>query len=126
MTNAYLQLTIFFLIGLTCITLIDSLGAVASRKFNFKYSYLSILSFAVYIGIGYLLSNHFQLMIIVVITALLGLYDSTIGLKLSTRLNAHSENIDIVKSNIKIVISMIMVAVLFGFIGYCINGYFRP
>ncbi len=122
----YSNLIYLILIGLTCITLIDSLGAVASRKFNFKYSYLSILSFAVYTGIGYLLSNHFQLMIIVVITALLGLYDSTIGLNLSIRLKAHSENIDVVKSNIKMVISMIMVAVLLGFIGYCINGYFRP
>ncbi|TBO40244.1 hypothetical protein [Pedobacter kyonggii] len=122
----YSSLISLFLIGLICITLIDTLGAVASRKFNFKYTYLSILSFAVYMGIGYFLSNHFQLIIIFATNSLLGLYDSTIGLKLSIRLKANSENIDTVESNAKMVISMIIVAVFFGFIGYSVNGYLGP
>ncbi|RQO69109.1 hypothetical protein DBR40_19240 [Pedobacter sp. KBW01] len=125
--NTYLYLlTAYFLTGLFCITLIDTLGAVASRKFNFKYTYLSVLSFSVYIGIGYLLSSHFELIIILATNAFLGLYDSTIGLKLSTRLKANSENIDLIEGSTKMVISVITLAVFLGFIGYCIFGYFTP
>jgi len=125
--NTYLQLTAYFITGLVCITLIDTLGAVASRKFNFKYTYLAILSFAIYIGTGYLLADkHFELIFILAISAILGLYDSTIGLKLSIRLKANSENIDTLTSNPKMVISMITMAIFQGFIGYYIYGFFNP
>lgn len=125
--NTYFQLTTYFITGLICITLVDTLGAVASRKLNFKYTYLGILSFAIYIGTGYLLAGkHFELIIILAISAILGLYDSTIGLKLSIRLKANSENIDTIESNPKMVISMITMAILQGFIGYYIHGYFNP
>jgi hypothetical protein len=49
--------------------------------------------------------------------ALLGLYDGTTGLKLSVRLKANSKNIHTIESNTKMVISMIIVTVFFGFIG---------
>jgi hypothetical protein len=120
--NNYLDLISLLLIGLTCITLIDTLGAIASKKCNFKYTYLSVLSFMVYIGIGFLLSKHFEIIIILAMNALLGLYDSTIGLKLSIRLKANSENIALIDGSAKMVISMIIVAAFFGLIGYCIYG----
>jgi|GEM_PF-2649681 len=127
MTSTYQQLTIYFLIGLTCITLIATLGAVASRKFNFKYTYLGMLSFAIYIVIGYLLSGcHFELITVLAMCALLGLYDSTIGLKLSIRFKANSENIDLIKGSTRLVISMISVAIVLGAFGCCIYIDFQP
>jgi len=119
--NNYSVLINSLLIGLIFITLIDTLGAVASRKFNFKYTYLGMLSFAIYIVIGYLLSGwDFELITVLAICALLGLYDSTIGLKLSIRFKANSENIDLIKCSNRLVISMISVAIVLGAFGCCI------
>jgi len=124
MTNAYLLFTISFLIGLICITLIATLGAWTSRKFDFKYTYLGTLSFAIYIGIGYFLSSwHFEVIIVLALCALLGLYDSTVGLKLSIRFKANSENIDLIKFSNRLVIAMISVAIVLGSFGCCIYRF---
>jgi len=122
--NNYSVLINSLLIGLIFITLIDTLGAVASRKFNFKYTYLGLLSFAIYIGIGYLLSSwYFESIIVLAICALLGLYDSTIGLKLSIRFKANSENINLIKYSTRLLISMISAAIVLGSFGCCIYRF---
>lgn len=122
--NNYSVLINSLFIGLIFITLIDTLGAVASRKFNFKYTYLGMLSFAIYIVIGYLLSSwHFELLTVLAICSLLGLYDSTIGLKLSIRFKANSENIDLIKCTTRLVISMISVAIVLGSFGACMYRF---
>ncbi len=119
--NYYLHITIYFLAGLICITLIDTVGAVASRKLNFKYTYLSIVSFIVYIGIGYLISKQYGLTFALIVNAILGLYDSTVGLSLSIRAKANTGNITGVEGNPKMIIGMIITAVFFGLMGYFLS-----
>jgi CDP-diglyceride synthetase len=108
------------ILGLVLITLIDTVGAIASRKFNFKYVYLSVLSFAVYLGIGYLLSKQYNAPFVFLVAGLLGLYDGTIGFWLSIVLRANN-GLETNKSkellNIKTAVSMILIAILFAFIG---------
>jgi hypothetical protein len=86
----YSGILLLFIIDLISITLIDTLGAIASRKLNFKYIYLSALSFLVYIVIGYLVSKPYSLTIALFINGILGLYDGTIGLYLSLTLKANN------------------------------------
>ncbi len=114
--NAFLWL----ILGLVLITLIDTVGAIASRKFNFKYAYLSIFSFAVYVGLGYLLSKQYDPLFVFLIAGLLGLYDGTIGLRLSIILKANNglgTNKSMELLNAKTAISMVFTAILFAFIG---------
>src|SRR5260221_13545389 len=86
----YTNALIYLLLGLSLITFTDTLGAISSRKLNFKYTYLSILSFAVYTFIGYLISKQYGIPIALLVNGLLGLYDSTIGFKLSIILKANT------------------------------------
>ena len=85
----YLPAFIYFITGLAGVTIIDTVGAYASRKFNFNYGYLIIVSAGLYIVIGYLCANRYNLSMAFLINGLLGLYDGTIGLKLSILLKAN-------------------------------------
>ncbi|HSN62159.1 MAG TPA: hypothetical protein VLR49_14565 [Ferruginibacter sp.] len=117
LTNAVLYLFISIII----ITIIDTLGAIASRKLNFNYAYLSILSFTVYMILGYLLSKQYNLPIIFFIAGLLGLYDGTIGFRLSIYLKANNR-LETKKSKelltVKTAVTMIIIACVFAYFGY--------
>jgi hypothetical protein len=119
----YTDFILYFCIGLVCITLIDTVGAIASRKLNFKYVYLSILSFLVYIFIGYIISKQYNLTTAIYINGILGFYDGTIGFWLSIKLKANnglrieqSQNV----LGLQTGIIMTVVAIIFAFIGYSI------
>ena len=119
-TNALLIL----FCGLLFITIIDTAGAIASRKLNFKYARLSVLSFAVYIGVGYLVSKQYGFDTALFINALLGTYDATIGLRLSYILKANN-GVDpdqrLKPLSIKAVVFMIGVAGIFTTLGYAFS-----
>ena len=46
-----------FLLGVLLITLLDSLGAIASRNYDFKYSNLSIVSTLFYLLIAFIITK---------------------------------------------------------------------
>jgi ABC-type polysaccharide transport system permease subunit len=75
--------------GLLVITLIDSIGALASRKLHFNYAWLSVSSFLVYTFIGYFVSNNSGLLMALLVNNAIGLYDATVGLRLSMALKAN-------------------------------------
>lgn len=111
------------LLGLLAITLIDSVGAVASRKFNFRYTWLSVLSFAVYIFAGYTVSKQGGLLLAIIVNLLLGLYDGTIGNQLAIALKANymvKEEDKKYLSNHYSILSMMLFSPLLAFIGYLI------
>ncbi|MES2850041.1 MAG: hypothetical protein V4685_13360 [Bacteroidota bacterium] len=117
---SYSSLILFLCLGLLGITLIDTIGAIASRKMNFKYSYLSILSFSVYTTIGYLTSNQFGLPLALLTNGILGLYDGTLGFWLSISLRANNgltakEGYNML--GIKMAFMMIAIALLFAVVG---------
>ncbi len=88
--SSYYTLFLYLLAGLLTITIIDTVGAILSRKLQFKYAYLSILSFILYFSMGYLVMLRFDVEKVLVINALLGIYDGSVGLWLSLKLNANT------------------------------------
>ena len=120
----YTNAVIYLLVGLAIITVIDTLGAIASRKLKFKYSYLIILSTAIYIYISYLTSAEYGLFPALLVNGLIGFYDGTIGFKLSILLNANT-GLDKQKSmehlNERTALFMIIMASIFAIIGFVIS-----
>jgi hypothetical protein len=122
--GSFYEAFVLLLVGVFAITVIYSVGSITSRKWNYNYVYLSIFSFLVYTAIGYfghrLLGN---LTWSLVVAALVGIFDGTVGWKISTALNANfgkykQGNIDTKLSDR--VFGMIGVSAFFAFIGYII------
>lgn len=84
----FIEIILFLIAGIASVTIIDTFGAIASRKFRFRYEYLAIISFAVYFFIGYFMSSGLALAILTGLAV--GFYDGTIGLKISQKLKPHS------------------------------------
>ena len=109
-----------FLLGVLLVTLLDSLGAIASRNFDFKYSNLSTVSSLLYLLIAFLIAKKTDIKTGVIFSGLLGLFDATIGWKISMLLKA---NIGNSKTEINILVWIIMAilmtvfASVIGFIG---------
>lgn len=120
--NQNLLLLLFY--GISAITLINTLGAIASRKFTFKYSRVAFFSFIVYLLIGFFGSKMFEVNIAICVAVLVGLYEATVGLWLSFKLNA---NIDITKEEKKMLIGvysiilMLITSIIFATIGYALT-----
>jgi hypothetical protein len=85
-----IQLSAIMLVGLIAVTLIDTIGAYASKVMNFNYGYLTILSFIVYASIGSFISKHYSFNTAFAINLVIGFYDATIGWNLSRRLGANT------------------------------------
>ncbi len=118
---------LYFILGLILITLIGTLGAILSRKLSFNYTWFSILSSIVFIGVGYVLSKKADLSLVLLLVGLLGLYDGSIGLRLSLFFKANN-GLDQEKAremvSVKTAIGMMGIACFFGFIGYLIASKF--
>lgn len=116
----YSTLLLFLLSGLAIITVIDTVGAILSRKLQFKYVYLTVVSGALYIIMGYLVSIKFSLGIALGINAILGLYDGSAGLWLCLKLKANIDNREETADmlNVKTAVTMMVVAVVLGLIGH--------
>lgn len=103
------------LMGLFLIIILDILGSIASRQFDFKYVYLAPISFAIYIFVSFLITKNIDWKIALIVTAFLGTFDATIGWKLSTFFKANTE----MKYEITIpnVFSIVIITIIFGIIG---------
>ena len=81
----------YLIAGIIIIILTGTLGAAASRKYNFNYSYLSIVSIAMYMLIAFFASRQAGLVTAVVVNCILGAIDSTLGLYLAIQLKANTK-----------------------------------
>lgn len=113
---------IFFPIamGILVVTLIDVVGSITSRKWNYNYAYLSPLSFMVYTMIGYYVSSMTSLSLALMTGSLVAVYDGTIGWRLALLLNANmgpQKEAALKQDAATRVLFMIMVSTFFGFIG---------
>jgi len=79
----------FLLFAIFGVTLIDSVGAIASRKLQFNYGYLTPVSIGVYTLLGYLTAGVAGSTVVILYSLLVGFYDATVGLYLSRRCNAN-------------------------------------
>jgi len=100
-------------------TLVDTLGSILSRKLNFNYEYLSILSFLCYFASGYFLSYVTTSKAVLLCCGLIGLFDSTVCFIISQKLKANVKIIgyDKIKLNFNLLVTSISLAVLTGFFG---------
>jgi len=97
-----------FFVGILAVTLLDSLGAIASKQLNFNYSFLSLISFVVYVGFAFLLARQSDKKTTIILTGLLGLFDATVGWKLSKILGANTR-----ENNIEITTTIIIITAIF-------------
>lgn len=113
-----------FLIGILAVTLLDSIGAIASRQLSFNYSLLSVVSFIIYVGFAFFLARQSDKKTTIILTGLLGLFDATIGWKLSELLGANTgENKIEITTTILITtaIFMTLFASLLGLLGWWLS-----
>jgi len=126
MTLDLRDIILLLISGLGAVTTIDILGSISSRKLNYKYVYLTPLSFLIYFWSGY--RGHFiaTLPWTLIIVCLIGVYDGTIGWRLSIVLKANFADKEEYTKNLSPasrISSMIVMSGLFGLLGFVIAGY---
>jgi hypothetical protein len=113
-------LVIYTICGLLAITILDTLGAVASRKLNMKYGYLAALSLSIYTALGYFITEEYNVGASIMSTCLVGMYDATIGWHFCIILNANfgitEEEFEQITMPRRIITILIMSSA-FGYIG---------
>jgi fructose-specific phosphotransferase system IIC component len=115
------------LIGIAAVTLLDSLGAIASRQMNFNYSYLSVISFIIYVAIAFAIARRTDKKTAIISAGLLGLYDATVGWKLSMLLQANTGNMTVEITPTVLIttaIFMALFAALLGLLGWWLSTKF--
>ena len=115
-----------FTLGIIFIILLDTIGAIASNKFKFKYIHLAPLSLSIYIYTGYILAKVINYPVSLLYVAILGVFDGTIGLKLSIYFKANmglDENEIQKMQNLQTTLTMAIVGSIFGSIGFAISTY---
>lgn len=123
MTNLSL-VSLFTLAGISSVTLIDTLGAIASRRLNFNYGWLIIFSLFVYTFTAYFVSARTNLSVAFLANCIIGLYDATVGWKLSLALNAKTGMTadEIKNTNLPFrLIAMLITSFVFGYLGFFIQ-----
>jgi len=122
--NNFNSIIWYLISGLFVILVIATLGAILSRKLNFKYSYLGALSAILYIMLAYLICRITDLNTALIINCFLALFDSTIGFLLSIRFKSNSGYTK--EQSIKMIgpktsIGVIVFALIFTLVGYGIT-----
>lgn len=111
----------FVLLGIALISLLDTFGAIASRKLNFNYGLLSPVSFAIYTCIGYFISKGNTMDIAIACNILIGMFDAIVGWNFSMKLKANTgeaegQLIEITEG--QRIIVMALIGSFFAVIGY--------
>ena len=108
--------------GIIAVALLDAIGSVASRQLDFDYARLSYVSFVIYATTGFLATRTVDLKTGVIYGALLGFFDSTIGLKISMLLDANTGDFSYEQLTLVIWIITVVVMIVFGAIAGLIGG----
>lgn len=110
--------------AILAVTLIDTVGAFASRRLQFNYTYLSVLSLAVYALLGYFGAGMTSNKMVLLTSVIVGSYDATVGFKLSKICRANFGTFEKETEKVTyvyVLIAMIIIAPLFSGIGYAIK-----
>ncbi len=114
--------TIF--IGLIAITLFDILGSISSRQMNFSYSYLGPISFTIYVATAFVIAKRAGKKAAIIGSGLLGMYDATVGWKLSIffQANTGDQKIEITPTIlITTIILVTLYGTILGFLGWWLS-----
>ena len=118
------KLFLLFSSGLLAVTMIDVVGSISSRKMNYKYMYLTPVSFLTYGIIGYCGNQISTLVWTLLIVCTVGIYDGTIGWRLSIILKANFDDKEEYIKSLDIssrILRMILMSGFFGFLGFLIS-----
>lgn len=81
------------LLGILAVILLDSVGSLTSRAFNYNYSDLGLGSFIIYGATAFFAARQYGLSTGVLFAAILGFFDASVGWAISTALNANTDNV---------------------------------
>ena len=118
-------IVIYIVFSLAGIVLIATAGAIASRKMNFNYSLLGGFSLFIYIFLGYFVSKKAELSSVVLSSALIGFFDSTIGWKLCLHFNPNFgiNREKIIEASVSgRIIFVVILSIALGYVGHLIAG----
>ena len=108
---------IFFIIilGFTAVALFDAIGAVLSRILNFNYAMLMIGSIIIYATVAVFTAKYGGIIIGIIAGFLMGVFDATVGLKISEKLKANIPDKSLTFSiDIKTVLAVSVFAAIVG------------
>lgn len=110
--------------GIALIALLDSFGAVTSRKLKFNYGLLSPISFGIYTLIAYLVSKQNSIDVVLACNILIGMFDAIIGWNVSMKLKANTGQAEgqlIEITDTQRILLMAIIGSVFGVIGYMMS-----
>ena len=119
------------IISLSLLSLLIIGGAIASNKWQFKFSYISFISVAIYLTTSYWATSLITPMAGMTILGLIGLFEATIGFKLALKFKANLEEVegevpDFLSKNTApppfLVLLMVVVYLFIGWIGTLFVG----
>src|SRR3954447_16931510 len=107
--------------GILLITLLNTTGAIASRKLRFNYGFLSPISFCIYTFVGYMISKDKPMDVALACNVLIGLFEAVAGYNLMMRLKANiggtEEQLVVLTEGQRMALTTV-IAGTFGVIGY--------
>jgi|GEM_PF-657443 len=113
-----------FAFAILAVTFVDTIGAFASRRLQFNYTYLSVLSLAIYALLGYFGAGATSNKMVLLASVVVGAYDGTVGFKLSKICKANFGIFEKETEKVTygyVLVAMIIIAPLFSGIGYAIK-----
>lgn len=110
------------LYGILAVALLDALGSLASRQFNFNYSVLGPVSFVIYGATAFIATRKYGLATGVLFGAILGFFDASAGWAISTFLNANVEELSMEVTPLTWTIVAISNTVISALIGLVAGG----
>ena len=117
---------IILITGCVLVLGIATIGAAASRRFNFNYAILSLLSLAIYLGISIWATRALGNTAAITIVGLITLVDATLGWKLCRKFNANFRDLaedmeedlqDLDELKPSFVIVMVVIGLIVGWVG---------
>lgn len=116
------------IIGIIAILILDVIGSLASKTFNFNYANLTFLSLLVYGLVGFKATQIQNLKTAALLGGIIGLVDATAGWALSTAIGANVGNIKFTITPITWLITAVFVtcvAAACGLIGGALANFKR-
>ena len=115
---------IIILIGFVIVSIFDALGSLLSRLLKFKYVWLTFGSILIYGAVAFYTAKSDGLIIGVIASAIIGIFDATIGSLISRKLKANipEKDIENMKTTPKLVLSVGVFASVIGLITILLIG----
>lgn len=117
-----LQLIQYLGLGLLLVSVIDAIGSILSRIYQFNYAAVAIASVIAYIGIALVCFTDLDPLKSFVVLGIMALYDATIGYQISVRLKAFTGDIDLkeIDQNMRVLSSVLFASICYG-LSYAIH-----